>query len=454
MKTNGVLTDTSTYRTNGPQIKVKVGTVVTNLVITYYPQFVSTQSFVQALDTATVPALPAGWTSSASGAQTAWYTTNTLTDTAPNAFYCATAPNVGVSDLVTPSITLPIGITQLTFRNRYDMDSGSGSNAFDGGVLELKIGTNAFADIISLGGSFVAGGYNGFIAGNSSNPLAGRTVWSGNSGGYITTAVNLPVFSSVQTVQLRWRCGTDNSVADSGWRIDTLSFVSTTCTCCSSPNTTPNLPAQTNRTISESTMLTVTNTGTDSDFPPNTLTYTFMGSPAGAAISANGIITWTPSEAQGPSTNVFTTLVTDNGFPRLSATNSFTVVVSEVNQPPVLPNQSDRTVSELTLLTVVNAATDPDLPANTLSYSLLNPPAGAAINSSGVITWTPSEAQAPGTNVITTVVTDNGTPPLSATNSFTVVVNEVNTPPSLPAQPDRIVLSTVAMLVTNTATEY
>src|SRR5213078_4751471 len=57
-----------------------------------------------------------------------------------------------------------------------------------------------------------------------------------------------------------------------------------------------------------------------------------------------------------------------------------------------------------------NTAADEDLPANVLTYQLVSPPTGASIDSSGVITWTPSEAQGPSTNTFTTVVTDNGTP--------------------------------------------
>jgi alpha-tubulin suppressor-like RCC1 family protein/subtilisin-like proprotein convertase family protein len=77
------------------------------------------------------------------------------------------------------------------------------------------------------------------------------------------------------------------------------------------------------------------------------------------------------------------------------------------------------TVTPGTTITVTNAATDANTNA-TLTYSLLDPPSGATINpGTGVITWTPTVA---GTNTITTVVTDNGTPPLSATNSFTVTV--------------------------------
>ena len=79
--------------------------------------------------------------------------------------------------------------------------------------------------------------------------------------------------------------------------------------------------------------------------------------PPGAAIGSNGEITWTPTEAQGPGTYTLTTVVTDSGSPSLSATNSFTVTVNEVNSAPVLPAQSNRTVNELTLLTVTNGAT-------------------------------------------------------------------------------------------------
>src|ERR1051326_3510389 len=106
-----------------------------------------------------------------------------------------------------------------------------------------------------------------------------------------------------------------------------------------------------------------------------------------ASIVANGVITWTPTEAQGPHVFTITTVATDNGAPPKSATNSFTVTVLEVNSAPVLPAPADRTINELTLMTVVDTATDPDIPANTLTYSLLSAPTGAAISPSGVITW-------------------------------------------------------------------
>src|SRR2546425_11858755 len=98
--------------------------------------------------------------------------------------------------------------------------------------------------------------------------------------------------------------------------------------------------------INELTTLTVTNTATDGDLPANVLTYQLVAPPTGASISASGVVSWTPSEAQGPSTNTFTTIVTDNGTPALSATNSFTVTVNEVNSAPVLTSEERRAGKE------------------------------------------------------------------------------------------------------------
>jgi Tfp pilus assembly protein PilW len=146
-------------------------------------------------------------------------------------------------------------------------------------------------------------------------------------------------------------------------------------------------------------------------------------------MDAHGIVRWTPSEAQGPTNVSLVTVVVDDGVPPLSATNSFSVTVLESNSPPVLPVQADRTISAGTLLTVTNTASDSDLPTNVLAYTLSNPPGGALIDATGIITWTPDAGQAPSTNTITTIVTDDGVPPLSATNAFVVVVQANDQPP-------------------------
>ena len=76
-------------------------------------------------------------------------------------------------------------------------------------------------------------------------------------------------------------------------------------------------------------------------------------------------------------------------------------------------NISDKTVDELTLLTFTATASDPDGGAQTKTFTLdPGSPAGANIDSvTGAFTWTPAEAQGPGTYPVTIRVTDNGSLP-------------------------------------------
>ena len=232
-------------------------------------------------------------------------------------------------------------------------------------------------------------------------------------------------------------------------------------------NTPPVLPAQAPRTVNELTMLTVNNAATDADSPAQTLTYALAVTNAfdgtvvtNAQISNVGIITWTPPEALGPGNYIFTTVATDFATPPLSATNSFTVTVNEINMPPVLPAQADQTVIGSATMTVINTATDPDLPVNSLSYALTVTNLGddsavlnAAIDVNGIITWTPTSGQATTTNRFTTVVTDTNpsafnSQHLSATNTFIVVARLY--PLALPTQADRSVNELTTLRVTNT----
>ena len=138
--------------------------------------------FAQNFDAVTVPALPAGWTNINGGAQLPWITTNTTVDTAPNVAYARNAAAVGTNVLVSPSIPIGIGPAQLTFRHNYDMEAGTGTVGYDGGVLEIKIGTGAWSDILAAGGTFVAGAYNRTISSGYASPIAGRQAWSDELG--------------------------------------------------------------------------------------------------------------------------------------------------------------------------------------------------------------------------------------------------------------------------------
>ena len=337
-------------------------------------------------------------------------------------------------------MAIPPDGTILTFRHAYDLEAQTSTIGFDAGVVEIKIGTNVFQDIITAGGSFVVGAYTHTVSTTAGSPIAGRAAWSGNSGGFITTAINLPTSSAGQDIQLRWRCATDNGIGANGWRVDSVSISNLVCTF----NTAPVLPTQSSRTVAELNTLLVTNTATDAD----QLTYSLQNPPSGATIDTNGLIAWTPTEEQGPSTNTFITIVSDGS---LSATNSFSVIVTETNSAPAfVATPPNRFIAEHATFSVTNAATDSDLPANVLTYSLLNPPSGAVVSSNGVISWTPSEAQGPSTNTIITKVSDGS---LSATNSFSVIVTEANSAPVLAIISDRIVHAGSLLVVPNSVTD-
>ena len=96
----------------------------------------------------------------------------------------------------------------------------------------------------------------------------------------------------------------------------------------------PVLAAIADQTVLAGRTLLVTNSASDADAPPQSLTYSLPGAPAGASIDINsGLFTWRPAIAQSPSTQTVTVAVSDNGAPVLTATQSFTVTVIQ----PALP---------------------------------------------------------------------------------------------------------------------
>jgi hypothetical protein len=84
--------------------------------------------------------------------------------------------------------------------------------------------------------------------------------------------------------------------------------------------------------------MAVTAVATDSDLPRQVLTFTLgPGAPAGMVIdSRSGLVTWTPSPSQGPSTNLVTVVVRDNGPGNLSSSQNFRVVVTAPAEPALI----------------------------------------------------------------------------------------------------------------------
>lgn len=209
--------------------------------------------------------------------------------------------------------------------------------------------------------------------------------------------------------------------------------------------------------INEGATLAVGMSGTDPDSPGGALNFRLMSAPVGATIGlSSGDISWSTGESQGGSTNLFVVVASDNGFPSLSTTQTVRVIVREINRAPrvEMPQASFR-VNEGSRLAIDLQATDFDLPRNRLSWSLgPNAPRGMVLEAStGRLTWTPAEADGPGTYSFSVTVGDDGIPSLASSQSMTVTVDEVNSPPVLAPVRVQHALVQVPLVVTNSASD-
>ena len=226
-----------------PTFQIQDGATNYGIFTTTYTlgALVTSPTFTENFDAVVAPALPAGWTTTAqTGAAPLWATTTAFSDTAPNSGATDSVANPGDNSLTTPTVAIPaapgMGVNphvELSFRNNFNLEGG-----FDGGVLEISIAAGPFVDIITAGGSFVSGGYNGTI-GVTDSVLTGRNAWTGNGGGFITTTVILPPASYGQNAQLRWRTAYDTGTSASGMRVDTISIFTATRVCCGTPTAAP-----------------------------------------------------------------------------------------------------------------------------------------------------------------------------------------------------------------------
>ena len=132
---------------------------------------------------------------------------------------------------------------------------------------------------------------------------------------------------------------------------------------------------------------------------------------------------------------------TDNcAVPSDATTQSVTFTTTgATNDPPVLGAIGNKSIDELTQLAFTASATDDGLPTPAaLTFSLANPasgtfPDGAVITAGGDFTWTPSEAQGPGTYRVKVAVSDGA---LTDEEEIEITVNEVNVAPVLTVPAD------------------
>lgn len=101
-------------------------------------------------------------------------------------------------------------------------------------------------------------------------------------------------------------------------------------------NSPPVLAAITNRVVNVGQTVAFTANATDTDQPPQTLTFALLAGATNATLdTSSGAFSFRPLVTQANSTNVFTIRVSDNGTPSLSASQSFSIIVSPLSAPAI-----------------------------------------------------------------------------------------------------------------------
>jgi MBG domain/Metallo-peptidase family M12 len=170
-----------------------------------------------------------GWTSEATTGANAW-TLTAVQSHSPQQSYFAPAPSLKTTtNLVSPSIAIPAGATNLQFKFWHQRSLQS---TRDAGKLEFSVNGGAWFDAGSSGSGtdFASNGYNSVVNSSGSqasrNEFAGQSAWSGNSGGFVETIVNFTDNTKFagKLLRARWRIATNASTASSGWHVDSVSL--------------------------------------------------------------------------------------------------------------------------------------------------------------------------------------------------------------------------------------
>jgi uncharacterized repeat protein (TIGR01451 family) len=349
----------------------------------------------------------------------------------------------------------------LKFRHSFNTDSG-----FDGGILTIQIGNGPYQEILEAGGSFVTGGYTEAIANYSGDPIGGFAAWSGNSGGFITTIVNLPASAAGQTIHLDWQFGTDEVVSGSGWYVDTISILDGSYACCSgSADMAITQTASTNPVVVGQNLtytLAITNLGTAvasgvtvTDVLPAAVTFV---SASPGAINIGGTVVAAPGTvANGAGTNLTITVkptvagaitnvvnVATTSFDSNPANNSASLITAVVAAPIITAGPSNLTVVAGATANFSVTATGIPAPAYQWFLNATNP---VGVNSSVLTLAGVQPSQAGLYSVRVTNI-------FGSTNSAPAMLT-VDVPPVITAQPSNQVVAaggTVSFTVAATGT--
>jgi hypothetical protein len=129
---------------------------------------------------------------------------------------------------------------------------------------------------------------------------------------------------------------TTNTVSVSGNALSVVvpPYTMAVLTIATASNTPPVLAGISNQTVNVGQPVAFTASATDTDSPPQTLTFALLAGATNATLNTDsGAFSWRPLTTQANTANLFTLKVSDNGSPSLSATQGFTVTVNPLTRP-------------------------------------------------------------------------------------------------------------------------
>ncbi len=147
---------------------------------------------------------------------TAWVSSNIRSYSAPYSYYAQNRDVTSDQRLYTEaSIALGASPPNLSFWHWFNTEG-----SYDGGVLEISSNNGSTWSDIGFN-NFLKGGYTGTM--DASTLLPGRKAWTGNSGGFIKTIVNMVPYAN-QVVKLRFRFTSDDGTKLDGWFVDDIAL--------------------------------------------------------------------------------------------------------------------------------------------------------------------------------------------------------------------------------------
>lgn len=166
-----------------------------------------------------------GWTSQ--GIEDTWVQSTARAFSGTTSWNAEDLPIISDQQLISPPIDLPSGELpmSLVYWNWQTIEDDTGAACWDGAILEIS--TDAGANWTQLDSELLTDPYDGvvnnFAAGP--NPLAGLNAWCADPEDWTRSVVDLSAFQG-ETVQFRFRLGSDSTVGREGWYIDDVSIQS------------------------------------------------------------------------------------------------------------------------------------------------------------------------------------------------------------------------------------